>query len=191
MHSGRFQFFSTTTSTLFTLLFSSLLPHPPVTEEVSSERAGTHQGRSAGRGKRGRSPAAWRERRTQRCYPGTRRARSRRRPHCPEERVPAGAESARARLREAPVPPPGHPPRAARGPGASPPAPGAGSSRGARRETSWRMRGDQRLEILLSRMPSVTDEWPMNRENSHGWPTWETLELEVWEEAHFRLLGRA
>lgn len=142
MHPGDFQF-STTTSTLFTLLLSSLLPHPPGTEEMSSERARTHQGRSEGRGKRGRSQQPGES-------DGDRRARSRPRPRCPEERVPSGLRLGRRIRRsptarhDAPVPPPGHTAPSRQVLGASPPAPGAGSPRGDRWEDSRRMRDDQR-----------------------------------------------
>lgn len=71
---------------------------------------------------------------------------------------PAGAssaESAGSGLRNAPVPPQDTPPRAARELGASPAAPGAGSSRGGRWETSWRMRGDKHLALVLSRMSEM------------------------------------
>lgn len=143
MHSDGCHRFSTTTSTLFRLLFTSHLPHPPVTEEVSSGRARTHQG-SLGR-TWAQGTAAWRGRQAQRCCPGTRRARSHRR--APAQRsvsLPAcasGAESAGAQLRETPVPPPGRTARGRRVLGASPLAPGAGSARGDRWENYWRMRG--------------------------------------------------
>lgn len=141
MHPGDFQF-STTTSTLFTLLLSSLLPRFPGTEEVSSERARTHQGRSSGRGKRGRSQQP---------------SESDGNPESkepPTAALPRGARPSGLRLRRrilrsktarhAPVPPPGRTAPSRQVLGASPPAPGAGSSRGDRWEASRRMRENQR-----------------------------------------------
>ncbi|EGV93649.1 hypothetical protein I79_016719 [Cricetulus griseus] len=112
MHSGDFQFFSTTTHTLFTLLFSSLLPHPPVTDEVSSERARTHQGRWTGRGKgdgpqqpgeSGGLSCAARGPGEQGAAGGRAAQRSVSPPACAWD-----AKSAGARMRGTPVPPPGH-----------------------------------------------------------------------------------
>lgn len=69
---------------------------------------------------------------------------------------PAGASSAEssgARLRETPVPPTSLTAQSCAG--ASPAAPGAGSSRGGLWENSWRMRRDKHLKLVPSRMPSV------------------------------------
>lgn len=173
MHPGDFQF-STTTSTLFTLLLSSLLPHPPGTEKTSSKRARTHQGRSAGRGKRGRSQ-----------QPGE----SDGDPECKEPPAAALPRGARP-LRPAPrAPNPQEPDRSPRRPGPAPrthrPEPPGGRSfptSSRSRKSARRSLGSQQaharrpaLALLPSRAPLVRGGWPIDRENSHGWPIWETL----------------
>lgn len=142
MHPGDFQF-STTTSTLFTLLLSSLLPHPPGTEETSSERARTHQGRSAGRGKGGRSqqPGESDGDPESKEPPAASLPRGAR-PLRPAPRAPNPQEPDRSPRRPGPAPRTHRPSRQVVG--ASPPAPGAGSPRGDRWEASRRMRDDQR-----------------------------------------------